>query len=85
MNDSIIPIHSTNTYRLYREDNGTVAIVALPGGDESQHDVSRFLSKPFYTAEGAELALFGGRLLQGEWLTNDERHRLTRLLIGGKP
>lgn len=81
---NILPMPGTyTTYRLYREDDGSIAIVTLPGGDESQHDAARFVSKPFYTADGIELALYGYKLLHGEILTSNERHRLTMLLIGG--
>lgn len=69
------------TYRLYR-DNSTVTLLTIEGGLlESHYNPRNFVSKVFYTRDGAERALFGYRLLQGETLSLEERTTLVRLLL----
>lgn len=74
--DALIP-HIT--YRLYKAEGGVV-IVPILNEDESIFDATRFVSKIFYTQAGIELALLGYKLLDGEWLTFEDRVKLARLL-----
>ena len=67
------------SYRLYKSEE-RVTIVLILNEDESLFDPSRFVSKPFYTQSGIELASLGYKLLDGEWLMFEERTKLARLL-----
>lgn len=79
--DQPLELVPRTTYRLYKE-GARVTIVALEDAmQEPVYDRRNVVSKVFYTREGAEVALFGYRMLQGETLSLEERMTLVHLLL----
>lgn len=75
--EHIIP---TTTYRIYIGGEHPT-IVALEEGQPLPYPEKQFVGKAFFEKELAELALYGYRLLQGDWLSIEERFHLAKRLM----
>lgn len=70
----------TIRYRVYIGTEPPM-IVALQEGKPSPYPEQQLVGKAFFERELAELALYGYRLLQGDWLSTEERFHLANRLM----
>jgi hypothetical protein len=70
----------TTTYRIYVGGQHPT-IVALEAGQPVPYPEEQLVGKAFFEYGLAELALYGYRLLQGEWLSMEERFDLAKRLM----
>ncbi|HLI90654.1 MAG TPA: hypothetical protein VKV37_18335 [Ktedonobacteraceae bacterium] len=70
----------TTTYRIYIGGQHPT-IVALEAGQPVPYPEEQLVGKAFFEYRLAELALYGYRLLQGEWLSTEERVDLAKRLM----
>jgi hypothetical protein len=73
----IIP---ATTYRIY-VGGKRPTIIALEAGQQVPYPEQQLVGKAFFERELAELALYGYRLLQGDWLSVEERFSLAKRLM----